>query len=723
MESTNKQSNPSTSDNDDPRNSKSENNATASLNDSNSPSNRSKLVNFNQNFYGSVMSSGGHFGIAGATPDSAPLTGKLSEKDILVARKCYVQPDGYAEALTILASDHVVLITGRRGLGKRSGAISLLREITGGPLRVLSPTTALQDLAKRPYEAGHGYLVAEYSGIDGSQGTEFDWHAVRDQVREAGAWLVLTAHALPAAGSEVVRRIAWRKPETKRVVAARLVVDGSPEVSVSAMIEAIETTLPPDCSMHDLIAVVDRVLAGDDIAAAHDVLDESARNHVQRWFDGKRGRRQVLEVATLCFLGPSGRRSFESELKRLTDEVASLIPVPDRTPNPADDNDDHLPETRLPTATDEGLIQLVTTSVGDVQRQLLEFRSPAYHQYAVAELWARLDVSFWDGIRDWLRTVIITTDSHDFERLNAIATGAVVLGMVEFTEADELFLQPWSRAECGWSGQSAAVYALWIMCTSEPLAPIALRTAVRWATHGDSDQRLTAALAFSGPLGIRYPEEATERLWQLIAQSSQNDTEHALALAALFATLVSDAPENAEIVLRRLNDQYDESNPYLHSRVVGTMAEVLAAREYRSGKSAMLNYLVQQPEQVDLIAQMWAYVLRERSIRIPILDELLDGLNDLTTIAEVPDETARTFGTALAAALTTREASIVVHDLDVRRAYRKRQREQQDRKARRTGRDLSLPISIIERDAELERLLRVIEASLTARTPDRSELN
>ncbi|WP_148307099.1 hypothetical protein [Nocardia nova] len=667
-------------------------------------SDQDKLTQFSQNFYGSVYAAGGHFGRTDAAPAPARRMGRLSDTEIGTASRRYVPPAEYAAALSALHADHVVVLTGRQGTGKRSGAIALLRELTDGPLSVLSPTTSLRELAEHRYQADRGYLITEFAASQFDSRSEFDWHTVRDQVRDAQAWLVVTGSAAEYARTAPVVRIDWQPPDTHRLFAARLALAAPsrpPTVSAAAVADA----LPADCAMSDRIAVIDRVLQGDQLDAACRALDEAARTDVRGWFTaGLHHRRRIQEVTALAFLGPCAMRYYETQLDRLAASLLSAMPLPDRAPVPPEDVDDLMPEDRSAVAADDGLIAIVAEPSATTPKQVMQFRAPGYRRHVVAELWARMGVAFWNGVRNWAHTVVATTSTSDSQRHNAIAEGIGDLAALDYEEAVNQFLAPWARGRCGFNGQITAVYTISALAARPELASPALRTAARWATHGDPQQRLTALLCFSGPLGVSYPDEAIERLWQLTIQAKADDTGPALALANLFAVLAG--TDEAGAVPKRLVDAIDTAtNRDRRIRALRAGVEILTVADGQVGAPALVYHVAHRPDDMAIAARLLVAVTRYRPLRREAMDALLAGLDRLVDISSEPEEFARALADALRGELTPQEAPTFRQHLAVRQQWRRRRAPAGEP-----------PTS---RETRLEQLIRIVSAPLGASTVER----
>ena len=123
------------------------------------------IADASNNFYGPVYAAESRFGLSADTPGAPQARardGRLTDQDIAAALDRYVRPEPFRDAADALAKDGVVVLAGPPGIGKAAGAIALLREVTSGPLALLSPTVSLRQLAGRDFTAVPGFVVMDW---------------------------------------------------------------------------------------------------------------------------------------------------------------------------------------------------------------------------------------------------------------------------------------------------------------------------------------------------------------------------------------------------------------------------------------------------------------------------------------------------------------------------------------------------------------------------------
>lgn len=579
-----------------------------------------------------------------------PDTGKLDSQDVHRELEHYVPPPCQAKAEKSLLDDHVVIISGLRGSGKRAGALSMLRAGTDGPLVALSPVITPHELATRTYEPLHGYVVVDQVDTAKEADTDFAWMTVREAVREAGAFLVVTRTASVAEASGSVKHVFWERVSVETVLRAHLGADVD-------VVRELMTVLPDDCPMDDLADVTARVRAGESVPEALRHLDIAAAQSAREWFEQPRTRKEIVEVATLAFVTGVSEREFESRLAMLETQLEVLLPLPEQEPVEGG-TEPVLDQSRARRLGKDSLMKTEKLIREQTAIRVLTFKDSGCRVCVLAELNKRMPTPFWDAVKVWIHDIV--EDGVDFE----VARGLALLAETDAVEVEASYLEPWSRGELGDEGRDTAAIVLWLMCFDEDTAPVALRVVRGWAMFGSRVQRLTAAVALSGELAAKFPTEALRRIWKLLEQSPDADADaYVRAFAMLFATLVHE-PRHGAIalgLLARVLDDFEVRPPPLRKRELVTRA-ILAVLTVRGGpqyRLAIRHFIRNRPDRLDLVARVWAAVLLSRPHRRDAVRALLRSIDLLE-----PEE-ARGLGEALADAVPAEELVPLRESLDV----------------------------------------------------------
>ncbi|GAA2719206.1 hypothetical protein [Actinocorallia aurantiaca] len=609
-------------------------------------------------FHERVYAPGSAFGMSNQSEASAA-TGPLDAELISTTIRSYVRPAPYAAARAALVKRQAVVLYGALGLGKRTGAIVLLRQVlpADAPIVSLAPSVTLEELAdKRDFRKGHGYVVFNRFRVDRDREIDHRWNVVRTRVCKAGAYLVVTTREWDGYAPEAVQHIAWECPDQAEVLRARL-----GEAATEEIIAQIGSLLPEEYRMGDLVEVARRVARGASVPdAVAEVLRQAEHEDVEEWFSRDLTRDQVLDITTLAFVTDVNIRDFETCRAGLD----ALLPARPEPP-PVDPAQPGPEAPFVPPRADRllkhPLIGRKQVEIDGVPRRLLVFKEPGYRRHVLERLFDAYPIEFWDAVRDWLHVTVADRGLQP-----TVASGLALLSHSAFEEIEASYLRPWADAKAGVAGRYAAAWTLSFMCLDENLSPIALRTVNRWAAQGSSEARLTAIIAFTADLGVRYPSEAPKRLWQLVKQENNLSEVAAAAFGWLFARLV-DQEGGGRQVVNHLSGQLAEAperrrRGALYRASLVAARSVVTARNPRTGRPAIMEYLRDRPAEIPAVAVMWAALLRHWPLRHEALNELHAGLRALEPMTPDAQELARALGDALGEALSEKEKTQVAAD-------------------------------------------------------------
>jgi hypothetical protein len=574
-----------------------------------------------------------------ATRGTVRATGRLDRTEVRATLKGYIAPGCHEAAARHLRDQQIVVLEGRHGLGKRTGALSLLDEVTEESLVELTPTGTLRSLAEFPYKQGYGYLVSGHQDVGDPADREFTWLAVRAQVSEAEAFLVVTINREPGRyGSEHVHQVAWQPPDATAYLAQHL-----PQDAVGEIVAELDGFY----AMTDLA----RIAAHHDVTSALADLRASSIVPVREWFAEPKPRESILDLAALSFLAGTGERVFERLREQLSALLAEQMPEPGESG--PQDGETALHRGRGRRVVEDGLVDRLKNSAG---RIVLDFAVPTYRAEVLAQLSEWYASPFWDALKIWLERIV---ESGDEELRTTVAEGLALLAAANWDEVETSYLEPWSRYELDWAGQETATFLMWLMSCDEQLAPATLRTATRWSGSPSTWQRWTAAIVFSGVLGLRYPTEAVRRLWSITVHGNELAEDATFALAGLFSALVA-REESVDPVLNLLEMRLKEygrvgADRRLQRLAMTAILAVLSVRDPGGRRPTVVTLLSDRPEASPRIARLWAETLRHRPFRLRAMDTLADALEALGEDGEPGKEIAFTLCADLASALPSHE--------------------------------------------------------------------
>lgn len=576
---------------------------------------------------------GSYLDRAESVTGNAAVIGRLDPDKVRATAKAFLEPEGFAAAAKRLAAERIVVLEGRRGLGKRTSAICLLDRVGAKSVEVLNPLITLAELAEVAFEPGRGYLVCDHRGEAESADAEFNWLRIREKVREAETedepetWLVVTVNRDDGRTRvQDVARFDWHAPDRKAFLHRHL--DGETVAQITA-------ELPEYCSM----SVLAEICRAPDRKAALAELRDRSIEPVVKWFATGHPRDDIIDLATLCFLNGAGRRFFEQHRASFAAYLESAWPPAGS--DQAQPVETVLPQDRKRQVIEDGLVQV--TKEDHTGRILLEFASPAYAKAVMEQLQANYG-RLWTAVGDWLEE-IVTAGGEALRTM--VAVGLCDLARTDREQVETDFLEPWSRNELRWPGLETITYLLWLMSCDEELAPAALFTAKRWASSTVMSQRWTAGIVFRGVLGLRYPDDAAKQLWH-IAQNGTELEQHGIdGLAGLFALQIAqDEPVRpvTDLLDQRLAKYFgrggDRSFLRLQRLAMDAVLAVLTIQETGATRTSVARLLAERPAASRPIARFWARTLQDRRYRREAMLGLAETLAGLRNDAGEPEEAA-----------------------------------------------------------------------------------
>lgn len=635
-------------------------------------------------FYGSVSADSATFGTAGGRSGRRRSTGRIPDHEIDAALRWYVEPSRLVEARRTLDRENLLILTGYEGLGKRTTALALLAEAgTPAPGREypevisLSPASSLAALAEGEFKPGHGYLVQDHIGQQADGATHaYDVERLAEALQKAGAHLVITTTAGRTKMRDLSRFVVeLDSPPPSELLDRRFAGLDVPD-GVRSRARAYVATLHRP---RDVLAVAERILAGVDPDSAFGNADEVGRRSVVDWFDAGPGKRDVLYVAALAFLGGQPESLFESRLAKLHELAiphtdASGAPLLD----PSDSFEQRPREHALVTlgrrghgqAADEGS-ESYYDQLGWSSGRTVRFRMPQFRRYVLEELHDRFEYRFWGPMRQWLAE-LPEAEPDPYTQLQ-LATALAELAEMDFADVLESFLDRWADGTA--TERATAAMVLWVLADrgAGEMPGVALRTALSWGDGAGLNRAITSAVALGGPLGLAFRPEALRRLCFLALRARRIGLVARLAIAFLFETAIGDGPESTSEVLGTVTkhlrkavtngragpqagagsdrDLYGDDQLYRRQELSGRDLEpddedetfeigwnIRVARAARSlvlavltargsdGEPLVSKILRGQPENVEALGPLWAEVLCSAPHRPKAIEALTEAL-------------------------------------------------------------------------------------------------
>ncbi|MFD7664209.1 hypothetical protein [Streptomyces sp. NPDC059788] len=619
----------------------------------------------NNYFYSQVNATDATFGFGSpSTPGLAP--GLVEPEEIDLVLRDFLHPEDYDAAAGKLQTQHLLVVVGEEGCGRRAAAFSLLRDLMGAQcgLRSLSPVNSLAQLASPgQLKKDSGYVILDYLGETGTDAVQdFEIKRLRAELRRNRSFLVITS-------SPVTRHrlafqdfsVTWRAPEPLRLfdhcVEHLALPDPSAPVMAELRARVSELRRPAD-----VVAVAENL--GEGVDAALEALRDSTKETVERWFGNAPAIEDLLPVAALSFAEGLPERTFEELVVSLencvrnAEKSAGDFPAEEETPRqPAAGIDQARVRWRERAV---GIAEAVQCAEGSVDHcrseRRIVFTSPRVRDLVIGELHGLYGYELWYPLRQWLEQLSL---EGSLAVRQEVARGVALLARYALPEVEEKQLEVWAD---GFSNQRVtAAFVLQFMCADERLAPQALTLASSW-TEGHGQQRaITAAMAFAGELGTIYRFDTLNWLWVLASRGERVASAARRSLVLLLATAERE-PERARLVLRYLRTQA-RCAPRGSGRLTAfaIIVQVLGARRLNSGEPLAAFLLNSDADVSDQYGSLWATVLHSpfRAAAVAELCRTLVALRKQGTASG----TVRLFGEAMQSYMNSRQRAALRNDL------------------------------------------------------------
>ncbi len=638
-----------------------------------------RKVYVQNNFHGGVHAEHGVFGAGGGEPMSATATGPIPPERVAESLRGFVPPAALDAARTVLRRHRFVVLVGPDGVGKRALGLHLLRLVCGpsAPLVAASPAKSFGQLAAMELVAGTGYLVADHLGAGEEPAVrtyEADRLASLCVNRDTHIVLTTTSKRL---GERFLApyAVAVGPPDPVDTLHSHL---GDAEIEPDVLATAAEH-VGGSRQPREVALLAKRMIA--DPARAVQAMRDVPGEHVAEWFDKQVTMRELLSVTALALGGSQPEPTHDLLLDTLRAHAEAVREDREAAP--------HVPwHEEVPRQRDRDH-PLVTVATGDelddedgwLSGRRVRFRHEAYRERVLFELHERYGNELWAPVRNWLNDLCRT--DLGIELQSELARALAVLARLNFVEIREQYLSSWAAGDARERVTAAGV--LWFMCHDDRLAPVALRTALEWGQDMGLRRAVTSALALGGPLGIRFPDEAMQRLCFLSLRAKRIGVVAREAMGALFAVAAADGGEATGRVLATVRAELARAtgrrggDPTADSYVTaqldtGTDADDPDREQYErgwtgrvataarsmvlallcaddGGRPVAAKILRTQPEHVGRLGELWAEVLCSAPHRRAAIDALRDTLRSLENEKQPAIAAVGRLGAAIHAAM------------------------------------------------------------------------
>lgn len=568
--------------------------------------------------------------------------GRVIQTDIRKIQRVYVQPYPYQQALQILQEKHLVILWGQMHWGKWTTAIHLLAGVQKMPIRELNPNVELAQLQGDTLPPDGSYILDTLQSEKAVGLAPFWLNQLSEQLCQSKSYLIITVDSrvtlnreqlsdyltlwneLPSVTDLLSKHLPWYLDDVQ------LIEHATTLQKEQRVLQLLETTLRPRDVDH-LATLIAQAARGD--VALDDALARftaQAYGLVENWFREHRALdERCFMIATAVLNGAKYQHVIDAQ-----EALRNLLQPP--SPKDAEESSgDTVFSQPRSSRIKEVLAHLVqgyeVTEFGRTPIEQMVLDNPSMQPAVLHYVWYEYD-RLRPPLLAWLQRLGLHA-SFDVRTRAAAAVGE--LSKFDFAYIRKEVLLPWANA--GTAGRASASVALGIPAWESEFAPQVLGLLHHWSTlPNNQNLRWTAAAAYGGLVGLRFPDAALRNLY-IIAQAL-DPVLHLVAGSAI-------------ITLFNMGAQM----PQFYSQVLTLMVEWTDVRgasfQQLTGLSVFLNlarechvrvepgdelwvtllWLAQNDTFLGQISQLWQRALNDKRSRLIALDVLQGWLRQVDT--------------------------------------------------------------------------------------------
>lgn len=464
--------------------------------------------------------------------------GRVLRKDLAKVRGVYVKPTAYARAQRILENRHVLVIWGQAHGGKWTTALHLLSTLYSETIYEINPDIETEKLGSLEFEPRQGYVIDTFAPESAEDLNSFLLNHLSRNLRGRHSHLVITVDSRVSLSKEKQDKylVAWHEvPDREQLLDQHLtwylsdkkLLTKARELSkADAVKELLCTHLLPGEIDH-LAELMAQTAGGQlELEEALARFEAYARRQVAEWFQDHPDPRDRTFMLSLAVLNGADYQAVVEADENLQSEIG----LSQMESEPAAWDSIFEPRSRR---LDEACAHL-TQGYGEAEFghspvELVVLDNPAFQPAVLHHAWQE-----YDRLRKPLLSWLQDLGSHPSFDVRARAAAAIgELSKYNFGYVRRHILIPWANQQ-DHRPRAAAALALGVPVWEGDLAPQVLGLLHHWATLRNNWRLCwTAAAAYGGPVGLRFPDTALRglrtvaraedsRLFRVVSQSVAN---------------------------------------------------------------------------------------------------------------------------------------------------------------------------------------------------------
>jgi hypothetical protein len=456
--------------------------------------------------------------IVAASSRSRTTAGGVSAEHLRKVRFVFQPPAAYAPALDALREHRLALLCGPAGVGKRTAALYLL-SVDAHDVQEIDPAVDANGLLTFPFEPGRRYVLH----ADGPRGlarfAPLPAAQLDELLERQDAWLVVTVDDPAGLGARAPHVVPFEQGPDSRAVLLRHLdwylagaearVDPAglcEQPRIRDLLDAVRSPAELDRLARVLLPVV---RDGAELVPSLTRFDTIAMHEVEEWFRARRNELGdcALLIATSVLNGAS-HHAVAAAADDLHDRLWAREHPGEDGPRRAIFDLSRAERLEAVEARTSGGYQ--HTSFGSSPVDVVTLANPSWQPAVLRHVWREYDLGR-QCLVQWLRDLGRHPQSDVRVR---VATAVGELAGREFAHVCAEILEPWGHDDREEVREAAAI-ALGIAAHGDD-SSLVRNLLSEWAQGPDRRSQWTAATAFGGRAGLRFPNLSLERLEAIV---------------------------------------------------------------------------------------------------------------------------------------------------------------------------------------------------------------